>query len=179
MRISQLAATVYALEPQVHHAGLNSELLSAYTLHASDETLRRSHFFGGRYENVYIGADKIPALDAVLKLARHAACEVLALDTPADELQAGCWFNAMAPGQATQPHVHDDYDEILSAVYYVRVPENSGDLILHLAGGPLRIAPCVGRMILFPPDVLHEVAANQSAQTRLSIGINIGPPPAA
>lgn len=176
MRIHQLAPKVHALEAADDCAEWNRELLHAYERHAGDESLHRSHFFGGRYENVYIGSEKIPALNIVLDRVREAARELLYPGLPADTLQAGCWFNAMAPGQATQPHVHDDYDEILSAVYYVTAPENSGDLILHLPDGQMNIPPRAGRMVLFPPDMLHEVGVNRSDEARLSIGINVGAP---
>ncbi|MBI5042085.1 MAG: hypothetical protein HZB57_13065, partial [Gammaproteobacteria bacterium] len=47
--------------------------------------------------------------------------------------------------------------------------------ILYPPNGPVRITPQEGRLVLFLPDLPHEVAENRSAETRLSIGMNIGP----
>ena len=48
-------------------------------------------------------------------------------------------IHAMDAGQRTTLHHHDENDELLSAVYYIRVPENSGNLILHDAGKKISI----------------------------------------
>ena len=94
---------------------------------------------------------------------------------PADSLKAGFWFNAMEAGQLTAPHHHDENDELLSAVYYIRVPENSGDLILHDEDRKIRVQPQPGKLVMFTPDVLHEVTINHSPELRLSVGMNVGP----
>ena len=80
----------------------------------------------------------------------------------------------MPPGSMTTLHTHDDYDELLSGVYYVRVPEDSGDLIIHHASEKIVISPTTGDFIFFNPDTRHEVTRNNSRQHRLSIGINFG-----
>ena len=91
-----------------------------------------------------------------------------------DELQAGCWFNHMPPGAVTTLHSHDDDDELLSAVYYVSVPENSGSLVIHQHDEQHVITPVEGKFVFFAPDVAHEVSENLSTRERLSIGINFG-----
>ncbi len=97
------------------------------------------------------------------------------LGTEADTLRAGFWFNAMEAGQQTALHHHDENDELLSAVYYIRVPENSGDLILHDDDRRVCIQPQEGKLVMFAPHVLHEVTVNYSSELRLSVGMNIGP----
>jgi predicted 2-oxoglutarate/Fe(II)-dependent dioxygenase YbiX len=92
-----------------------------------------------------------------------------------DKLKAGFWFNAMEAGQRTTLHHHDENDELLSAVYYIRVPENSGELILHDAGKQVSIQPQAGKLVMFAPKVLHEVAANLGTGLRLSVAMNVGP----
>ncbi len=135
---------------------------------------RRSHYFGGRFENIYISRDKIPELGSLLQAAEDCAREILGhLSRP---LNVGFWFNEMGPGHATLPHTHDDDDELLSGVYYLRVPQHSGDLIL--VDGSLRrvIRPKEGMFVFFRPDILHEVTENKSQETRLSLAFNVGPP---
>ena len=59
-------------------------------------------------------------------------------------------------------------------MYYIRVPGNSGDLILHDAGKQVSIQPLAGKLVMFAPGVLHEVTANLGSGLRLSVGMNIG-----
>ena len=139
----------------------------------NDKDIRQSHHFGGRYENIYIDSKKIPELDTILHQAIQCASEIL--DIPTSRLKAGLWFNAMGKGQVTTAHRHDDDDELLSAVYYVRIPENSGQLILSEQNLRTEVTPKAGMFMFFPSDMMHEVTVNNSEEMRLSLGINIGP----
>lgn len=156
-------------------ATLNHALAAGVARHADDPAVRKSHFFQGRYENLYIGRDLVPELGRVLDAATAVARQLLGLPASAP-LRCGGWFNRMAPGQVTLPHRHDDDGELLSAVYYVRVPAESGELVLHEPPIHTRVEPREGLFVFFPPTLLHEVTENRSAGERLSIGINIGPP---
>lgn len=152
---------------------LNQALLKGYAQYGADNATRRSHQYEGRFENIYIGMDKIPVIEDVLRHAREAAAQVLKMES--DALRAGLWFNAMPPGSRTLKHAHDDDDELLSAVYYVQVPRNSGELILYQSVFTTQVMPQAGVFVFFPPDVQHEVTENCSDEMRLSLGINIGP----
>ncbi|WP_157745595.1 2OG-Fe(II) oxygenase [Thiohalobacter thiocyanaticus] len=153
-------------------AALNRELLPAYHDQLAAGVERRSHFFAGRYENIYIGRERLPAIEPVLR----AACAVTARlhgGVPGD-YRAGFWFNDTPPGGRTLPHTHDDDDELVSCVYYVQVPDNAGCLAVEEGGQRLLVRPRAGRMVLFAPDALHWVTPNLSGDSRLSIGINVG-----
>ena len=152
---------------------LNQALLQGYLRYVDNVSVRRTHFYEGRYENMYIDRDKIPELDNILNHACTAAVDILKL--PAAALRAGLWFNAMPAGSRTLRHAHDDDDELLSAVYYVTVPENSGQLLLHTKDFCTHVVPRPGMFVFFPPYVQHEVTENASTDLRLSLGINIGP----
>jgi hypothetical protein len=134
---------------------------------------RRSHFVGGRFENLYLERTRIPAILPVLDQA--VACAGLILERPSTTLKCGFWLNLTGPGQSTSEHTHDENDELLSAVYYVRVPAGSGDLLLFDGPSTIRIEPRAGTFVFFPPDMPHAVDVNLSREMRLSIGINIGP----
>lgn len=151
---------------------LNRILLRQFLAAVDTAGVKRSHFFAGRYENLYIGLDRVPAAGAVLD--RVGAWAAGILDRDAARLRRGFWFNLMEPGQRTLPHTHDDADELLSAVYYIRVPPDSGALRLRPASGDIVVRPREGMAVLFPPDLEHEVSENLSRERRLSIGINIG-----
>lgn len=165
--------------PITHHiselAGypaINAEILAQYAAVRNSDEVRRSHYFGGRYENIYVNENLVPALQPVLSAARQIAGTLLSKSGPA--LSVGYWFNEMAPGQVTLPHRHDEDDELASAVYYVSVPPNSGELLLNHAETQTALVPRAGQFIFFAPDLLHEVTENRSDQTRLSIGMNFG-----
>lgn len=154
---------------------VNAGILAAYRALGPDSFDRRSHLIGGRYENLYLDRSRMPALEPMLGQALTCAARIL--ERPVEGLRCGFWFNAMEPGQSTSEHTHEENDELLSAVYYVEAPEDSGDLVLF--DGPLEIrsAPEAGVLLFFPPDLPHAVQANRSGRPRLSIGINFGPMP--
>lgn len=152
---------------------LNASLYARYRALIGSEHIRQTHFFAGRFENSYIDLADIPEITTVLTRVKQQA--ELKLGLAEETLKVGFWFNAMGPGQRTAPHHHDENDELLSAVYYIRVPENSGDLILHIADNSIRISPQEGKLVLFAPAVVHEVTTNLSPELRLSVAMNIGP----
>ena len=148
----------------------NAELLAGFLKHKDDKNVRKTHLFEGRYENIYLDHGHIPQLSEVISEATRLAAEI----THSENLRAGYWFNYMPPASITLPHTHDDDDELLSAAYYIHVPENSGDLILEHGDEKIQLQPKEGEFIFFKPDVRHEVTSNNSNQHRLSIGINFG-----
>lgn len=151
---------------------VNAAIVAQYRALADSAELKRSHFFGGRYENIYLPEHSLPALRPVLAAARQGASRLLRGE-PRD-LAVGFWFNEMGPGHRTLPHRHDEDDELVSGVYYLRVPEHSGDLILQQGSAITRVTPREGMFVFFPPQVGHEVSENRSNQTRLSLGMNFG-----
>lgn len=152
---------------------INKQLVDGLDTYINDSTTRKSHEFFGRYENIYIDNDKIPALSFITDSAISQCAQILGCST--NELKAGLWFNVMNPGDKTTLHRHDDYDELLSAVYYVQVAENSGTLHLKKQPIDIQVTPKQGMFVFFSPDMPHEVSENLSPHCRISLGINIGP----
>jgi hypothetical protein len=152
---------------------LNTCLYQRFMQLCETGRLRQTHHFGGRFENIYLDAARIPCINTVLDALKQQASK--SLEVPADTLRAGFWFNAMEAGHRTSLHHHDENDELLSAVYYIRVPEQSGDLILHDSGRKVVVRPEEGKLVMFAPSVLHEVSANRGSGLRLSVGMNVGP----
>lgn len=150
---------------------INSQILHQYSTISHSKNIKRTHLFNGRYENIYIDKNLIPALDTILEFANHCAKQTLQSDK---DLDIGFWFNDMPPGSVTITHTHDDDDELLSGVYYVKVPPQSGDLVLINQQKKKTITAQAGRLVLFRPDCLHEVTENTSNEQRLSIGMNFG-----
>ena len=154
---------------------LNEKIMEGFLSHYRRDDIRKTHLFEGRYENIYLTEQDIPALGQLIVEATHHAEDILQLKN----LRAGFWFNFMPPGSTTTLHTHDDDDELLSAVYYVEAAKHSGNLIIYEksnmpAPRKIEITPEAGEFIFFKPDVSHEVSRNNSSQSRLSIGFNFG-----
>ena len=100
--------------------------------------------------------------------------------------------NVLNPLQCDTPHYHG----LMAAVYYVDVPKNSGDLLLHDPRGNTtgwenldfepndptknkysrcyhRINPVDGMLVVFPGFLVHSVETNLSQKNRTSIVMNI------
>jgi hypothetical protein len=152
---------------------LNARLYGRYLDLSAAGRVSRTHHIGGRYENTYIALADIPELGVLLEVFRQQAGHWLGM--PVDSLRAGFWFNAMEHGQRTSLHHHDENDELLSAAYYIRVPEHSGTLVLHDGDDRVPVRPQAGKLVMFAPSLWHEVTVNESHALRLSVGMNIGP----
>jgi hypothetical protein len=152
---------------------LNATLRSRILFLLPGDVVRRHHYLGGRYENLYVTLESIPELRVILDLATAQAAHIL--HRPKQHLRLGWWLNIMQPGDITWPHTHDAADELLSGVYYIDVPPESGKLVLTQGGQRLEIEPCAGRFVFFMPDLMHEVTRNESGRLRISVGFNVGP----
>lgn len=162
----------------VYHARLadvedyNHELADAFLELADDPETRHSHFFHGRYENIYPPRERLPAIESLIATVERTAREILKTEEP---LRIGFWLNRMGPGQLTTLHTHEDLYEMLSAVYYLAVPPDSGRLIFRTGVATLSINPEPGMLLLFPPHLAHEVETHRGENLRLSVAFNIGP----
>lgn len=133
----------------------------------------RTHFIGGRFENIYLDTQRLPGLSHILERLKFEAAQLL--ERPAETLRTGFWLNAMEPGQTTSRHCHDENDELLSCVYYIQVPQNSGDILFHENPFETRIRPKTGMALFFPPGLEHSVEIHRGQGLRLSLACNIGP----
>lgn len=154
-------------------APLNAAILEGFQSLVPEDFERRTHLIRGRYENLYLDPARIPALGTVLDYGLECAARILG--RPVGGLRRGFWLNAMGPGESTSEHIHDENDELLSAVYYVVAAERSGELILYDGPLTIRVEPVAGTFLFFPPDLPHAVETNLSPRLRLSLGINFGP----
>ena len=155
-------------------ATVNAGLAEAILALPSSAFNRRSHFFHGRYENLYIDAGRLPGLEAILTTARVHAAAILG-QAPAS-LRLGFWLNIMHRGDVTTLHSHDDDDEVLSGVYYVQVPAEAGLFRLYQGKEVEEIRPVEGRFMFFDPALPHEVSEHRGEAPRISIGMNFGLP---
>jgi len=154
-------------------AAVNDDILTVFSACCDDAVGGRSHFFNGRYENIYLPLERVPAVRMVLD---HALARAAAMHGRRQrDLRAGFWFNAMQPGDRTLAHSHDEEDELVSGAWYVAVPPGSGDFLIRDGARVQRVTPRAGMLLLFDPALEHEVDEHRGTGLRLSIGINIGP----
>lgn len=80
------------------------------------------------------------------------------------------WFNVTGPGNLNRWHRHtvDQY----SAVVYIQVPENSGDIEFQEGREFLKVQPVVGKVVGFSSNLMHRVLENQSNDFRISAAFN-------
>lgn len=149
---------------------LNPHFLKKFLSLYQDKNIKRTHLFNNRYENIYLNEEHIEELSQF----KEEACAYANVILGTNHVDMGYWFNYMEPGSITTAHRHDDDDELLSAAYYISVPENSGDIIIQTHSDPVKTTPGEGDFIFFKPNMVHEVTKNMSQQNRLSIGINFG-----
>ena len=151
---------------------VNKKILEKYKQLSDDDFKEKTHLFNGRYENIYIEVNKIPELEFIVNTALEQAASILKLKK--ENLASGFWLNEMNAGDVTTAHTHDDDDELLSCVYYIKIPQDSGNLIITENNKTHTITPEEGCFVFFSPDTLHEVSKNKSTQSRLSIAFNFG-----
>lgn len=154
-------------------AEINRKIMDAYLQLRLEDLKRRSHFFGGRYENLYLERERIAGIEQILAQAEYYAKNLL--QQPDHTLRSGFWINDMGPGEVTSEHDHDEHDELLSGVYYVQVPPESGELVIVDKYSRTLLTPQAGMFVFFAPDVRHSVGVNRSGERRVSIGMNFGP----
>lgn len=74
-------------------------------------------------------------------------------------------------------HLHED--SLVSGVYYLKLPPNSGPIAFYDARGPhppfdndLSVNPRHGDIVLFPSWLVHQVMPTTGTSTRMSIAVN-------
>jgi hypothetical protein len=100
------------------------------------------------------------------------------------------WVNINGLGHWNALHNHLDERCLLSGVFYVRCPPNSGELFIYDPrylssvgtfyqyyypddGGYVTIQPKENMLLFFPPSIFHMVGPNMSNQERCSIAFNV------
>ena len=86
------------------------------------------------------------------------------------------WFNINPPGSYNCFHTHGGNPmPIYSGVFYISVPEDSGNIVFVDGSTEFAYEPVDGDIIMFPPDLQHGVEPNLSDYNRMSMAFNILP----
>ena len=97
-------------------------------------------------------------------------------------------YNVNSLGSFNKPHDH--YGDVISGVYYISIPENSGSIVFinkdlnnfytsidkynEYNSSNWTIAPEENKCILFPSYLKHYVEPNLNKKERISISFNYG-----
>lgn len=97
------------------------------------------------------------------------------------------WLNINPPGG--RHHTHNHPNSLISGVYYLDVPENSGNMVFHKTPSQLidpadeenltkfssdscEMQSCTNRLFMFPSHVYHSVLPNMSRYHRMGLSFN-------
>ena len=159
--------------------GSNKSVIKA--LNKQRDYITHSHKIRGRWENKYLDIQYVPEVKEVFRIAcqtvknltgKSVIIPYRGLGLPLDEF----WFNIARPGETTGWHDHKE-NAIISGVYYIQVPERSGDIFFRkeMSSGRREWSICsqTGKMVLFDANIEHSVEVNSSNQDRISLAFNI------
>jgi len=136
-----------------------------------------SHFIQKRWENIYVNPMNVPAVLPFLSYAAATASKFYqqSLIIPHELLgfnQNEFWFNSAKAGESTRLHNHNS-EATISGVFYLQVPENSGNLFFQNGKNhALEIPAEKGKLVLFPAGLNHSVPENRSRAKRISLSFN-------
>tara|TARA_B100000519_G_scaffold55505_1_gene46374 strand:- start:889 stop:1569 length:681 start_codon:yes stop_codon:yes gene_type:complete len=182
------------------NCGLDTDHFNEFaTVHRGAMSGRKASNEGG-FQSFDWGSERMHTLTPLKHLSEQiydvvdVACQDLGFRDYAMLITNG-WVNINGPGDLN--HVHSHPGAIFGGVYYSKVPEKSGDITfmrpfdeLHKFKSwgvghnyqhglnPLNYEiasykPEVDKIIIFPADMLHQVAANQSSEERISYSFNV------
>ena len=100
------------------------------------------------------------------------------------------WININKKSNTNMPHIHPN--SVLTAIYYVKVPPDSGDTVFLTSvkdydqcfkdfmiekyneynSPAYRLKPSQGKLVFFPSWLEHKVESNETNMDRISIAFN-------
>ena len=166
--------------------------MSRVNWQAEHEKTGRVQEVHDRYmEDIFITTTLVPSAAAILEAFVYN-CERIASEFKWDLVDheiriSDLWAHVTPPGKNTQAHHH--FPDHLSCAYYVRTPENCGNLRFvddrkyrvsepdsattdAVTGQWVEVPAREGLMVIFPSWLSHQVGENRSNEPRVSISMN-------
>lgn len=151
------------------------------------------NFLSSIDKNILDRPDFAHVKDIAMREVEFYAREVLVVNKRIEFYITNSWINRHGRGQSAGPHVH--HNSLISGVLYLKVPENSGDIVFHrnaLSLIPFPPAldldidkfnlynceswahrPKTNDICLFPSVVMHSVDPSESDEERWSLAFNV------
>ena len=153
-----------------------------------DKGLIRTNMNGWHSKDDMHTRPEYKTLVEILYLAQNEIYKEELLDN--EPYLGNMWANINPPGGYNRPHTHPN--SLWSGVYYVKTPENSGNLkcedprpcaniarprrrkgvLPSYLWNEVHFEPKAGRLIMFPSWLNHGVDPNQSNDIRISVSFN-------
>ena len=160
----------------------------------SEDNFKRFDFTGSSYQhknfNNYSIYDFKWLVDTIMELFKEVSDHYLSLDKSFKRFFEGdpsisqTWLNIRYPNSVTYLHSHKS--NVLSFIYYIKCPENSGNLIfrnpVNLCAESNHQSPFVnhfsyspkdGDLLMFPSWIPHEVDRNNTSMNSTNIAGDI------
>tara|TARA_B100001250_G_scaffold402478_1_gene415648 strand:+ start:604 stop:1191 length:588 start_codon:yes stop_codon:yes gene_type:complete len=169
-------STVWSIDLDLDLDEMRKEIMKFSLTHPSQ---RRSN--DGGYQGHCF--DYEPLLDAIGENIPHYE------DPKLGDLFISTWVNINRRGNRNRRHTHSDGINFLSGVFWVTIPEKSGDITffdpkqpVYYSMADLRyyesshshtMSPKENRLLLFPCWLEHEVGSSKSDDERISISFNV------
>lgn len=171
---------------------LNVKDIEAYTYNLMSTTKGRFYSNMGGWQSEFVdnNAEMLPLIDEINKRL-EALRSLINFKDEYDLKVESMWINVNHPYNYNTRHTHPG--SYLSGSFYVKAPDNSGNLVLkHPAQNhaPMlyskeifktyndinsltwNILPAENKLVMFPGWVEHEVEQNLSNEDRISIAFN-------
>ena len=177
-RINKKISEIFVYKPNFSTITIRNHLKE---LIENKRKISRSHFIMGRWENIYVPLSIFPQIKPILRFAIQSVNKISSRSVIIPYRELGFeidefWFNIAKPGESTGWHDHKEGAK-LSGVYYIDVPNNSGNILFNTEGSKNKynweIKSQTGEMILFPANQKHAVDVNRSSKDRISFSFNL------
>ena len=167
--------------------GLNLNLLESecYKHKEKDPGVRHSNALGWQSNLITSGGILDDSLIHGIIQSANEFCEIIKI--PPVTLDV-LWININPKYSYNQPHTHPGC--VLSGVYYIKIPDQSGDIVfinpyetiieatknmnsgVSVSDSMYRITPQEDQILIFPPWAHHLVEQNLSDDDRISVSFN-------
>ena len=167
--------------------GLNLNLLESecYKHKEKDPGTRRSNALGWQSNHITSGGILDDSLIHGIIQSANEFCEIIKLPQVTLDI---LWININPKYSYNHPHTHPG--SVLSGVYYIKIPDQSGDLVfinpsdvaieasrnisngVCISDSMYRIRPQEDQILIFPPWTQHLVEQNLSDDDRISVSFN-------
>lgn len=175
----------------VDHERINTKLIElCAALEANTESMKRSNSGGWHSHNRVHALEECSEIVRIISLTCIGCAKHMEFDFDNFELVIKeMWLNKNGRGNFNKIHLHPN--SILSGTYYVKTPEDCGNIEFHdpIAARMMNIYPVkkrksihmgtidhpakAGTLLLFPSWLQHSVQPNLSDDYRISLSFNI------
>lgn len=177
---ANLSAFILSQEVQFRNTPENAAKSPKIATEGGYQTSERMNVFLQKNEAIHVLREKIvmPAIVDYLKQTFGSASQGMSPFPVA-------WANVLRNGDWQRPHSHASQGNVVSGVYYVKVPKepypkgciefiNPLTVSLHHGySASQRIIPEEGRLLLFPPYHIHYVHPVSSEEPRVVIAFDV------